>query len=196
MERKATSLPMGRSATRHSYLLLKACFFLAVTMMVPPALTATIASNWASEPIPRGISGFRDPYRRRRAAVALYTQSKPKEPRLLTIRAVALTGWLRSERGLVGERRGHGELDAADADARQGCDLQRLKPDGGAGWPGKAGVRQADAVERAEQNVGHRGKPQPESLGAHGGGAGAVCQHIQLNFLDAVWRTIATCIAK
>jgi hypothetical protein len=39
-------------------------------------------------------------------------------------------------------------------------------------------------------------KPQPESLGAHGGGAGAVCQHIQLNFLDAVWRTIARCIAK
>ena len=45
---------------------------------------------------------------------------------------------------------------------------------------------QADAAQRAEQHIGHRGEPQAQLVGAHGGGRGAVGEQIELAFLDAV----------
>ncbi len=40
---------------------------------------------------------------------------------------------------LVGTARGHGELDAPDADRHQGADLEELAPDGAAGGIGQLG---------------------------------------------------------
>ena len=40
--------------------------------------------------------------------------------------------------------------------------------------------------KRAEQHIGHRGKPQAELVGPHGGGRGAVGEQIELALLDTV----------
>jgi hypothetical protein len=39
--------------------------------------------------------------------------------------------------------------------------------------------------ERAKQHISHRGKPQTELVGTHGGGRGAIGEQIELTFLDA-----------
>ena len=45
---------------------------------------------------------------------------------------------------------------------------------------------EADATQGAEQHIGHRGEPQAELVGPHGGGRGAVGEEVELAFLDAV----------
>ena len=55
-----------------------------------------------------------------------------------------------------------------------------------AGGLGELGVGEADAAQRAEQHIGHGGEPQPQLVGAHGGGRGAVGEQIELALLDAV----------
>ena len=45
---------------------------------------------------------------------------------------------------------------------------------------------QADPAQRAEQHIGHRGEPQAQLVGAHGGRRGAVGEQVELAFLDAV----------
>ena len=39
---------------------------------------------------------------------------------------------------------------------------------------------------RTEQHIGHRGEPEPQLVGAHGGGRGAVGEQVALALLDAV----------
>ena len=46
------------------------------------------------------------------------------------------------------------------------------------------GVSEADAPDRAEENVGERGEPQPELIGAHGGGRGPVGEQVALAQLE------------
>ena len=46
--------------------------------------------------------------------------------------------------------------------------------------------READAPQRAEENIGERGEPEPQLVGAHGGGRGAVGEQVALAFLDPV----------
>ncbi len=58
---------------------------------------------------------------------------------------------------LPGTGRGHGEFDSPDTNPDQGADFQQLQPDGGAGGMRELGVGKADAAQRAEQHVGHRG---------------------------------------
>ena len=64
----------------------------------------------------------------------------------------ALSGWSGSQGGmggavlgLVGEGRGHGELDAAHAGAHKRADLQQLEADGAAAGAGELSVGEADA---------------------------------------------------
>ena len=60
---------------------------------------------------------------------------------------------------LVGEGRGHGEFDAAHADAHKGADLQQLEADGTARGADELSVGEADAAQGTQQHIGHRGKP-------------------------------------
>ena len=55
----------------------------------------------------------------------------------------------------VGKRRGHRELDPADADANLGTDLEQLQADGAACGVGEAGRGQGDAAQRADKDIGH-----------------------------------------
>ena len=50
----------------------------------------------------------------------------------------------------------------------------------------KLGAGEADAAQRAQQHIGHRGEPQAQLVGAHGGGRGAVGEQVELALLDAV----------
>ena len=52
--------------------------------------------------------------------------------------------------GLIGEGRGHGELDAAHAGAHQRPDLQELEADGAARGAGELRMGQADAAQGAD----------------------------------------------
>ena len=61
--------------------------------------------------------------------------------------------------------------------------LSRIVPQVGVG---ELGVGEADAPERAEQNVGERGEPEPQLVGAHGRRRGAVGEQVALAFLDPV----------
>jgi hypothetical protein len=90
------------------------------------------------------------------------------------------------EGGLRGAGRGHGDLEAADGDGDAGSDVQQLQADGAAGGRGKAAVGEADPPQRRQQQVGERGEPQPELVGAPPRGAGAVGKEIELAFLDPV----------
>lgn len=65
------------------------------------------------------------------------------------------------------------------------ADLQQLKPDRAAGGLGKPGVGETEATQGADQHIGKRGKPEPQLIGAHGVGAGAVSVKVELAFLDA-----------
>ena len=69
--------------------------------------------------------------------------------------------------GLIGKGSGHGQLDAAHASAHQRPDLQELEADGTARGAGELGVLEADAAQGADQDVGHRGEPQPQLVGAY-----------------------------
>jgi hypothetical protein len=61
----------------------------------------------------------------------------------------------------VGAGRSEGELDATRADADEPGEFEELQPDRAAGRLGELGVRKADAPERAEENIGKRGEPEP-----------------------------------
>src|SRR5262245_20339844 len=54
---------------------------------------------------------------------------------------------------------GHGDFDATDADPYQRADLEQLETNGAAGGLGELGVPEGNAAQRANQHVGHRGKP-------------------------------------
>src|SRR5271155_4926356 len=86
----------------------------------------------------------------------------------------------------VGTGRGEGELDAPRADADEGGELEELEPDRAARGLGELRVREADAPERADENIGERGEPEPELVGAHGCGRGSVGEQVALAFLDPV----------
>ena len=93
--------------------------------------------------------------------------------------------------GLIGKGRRHGELDAARAGTDRSTDLQELEADGTARCPGKLGMGQPDATQGADQDISHRGEPQPQLVGAHGVGRGAVGVEVELAFLDAVFHLAA-----
>ena len=80
------------------------------------------------------------------------------------------------EARFVGVRvaRSERELDSPRADPDEAGELEQLEPDRAAGRLGELGVGAADASDRADQNLSERGKPEPELVGAHGGGRGAV----------------------
>ena len=92
----------------------------------------------------------------------------------------------KGELGLVRMRRGHGERDPADRDADQGADLEEREAQRAACGLGELGVGEADAPQRAEQAISHGGEPEPQLVGAHGGGRGAASEEIELALLDAV----------
>src|SRR5580693_6397416 len=93
--------------------------------------------------------------------------------------------------GLIGEGRGHRELDAAHTGTHQRPDLEELEADRAARGAGELRVGQADAAQGADQDIGHRGKPQPQLVGAHRVGRGAVGIEVELTFLDAVFHLAA-----
>ena len=88
--------------------------------------------------------------------------------------------------GLERAGRGHGDLDPAHAAADLGADLQELQTDGTAGGGGELGEPEPDPPERLEQDVGEGREPQPELVGAHGGGGGATGEQVELLLLDPV----------
>ena len=52
-------------------------------------------------------------------------------------------------------------------------------------------MAEADAAQGADQNIGHRGEPQAQLVGAHRVGRGAIGIEIELAFLDAVFHLAA-----
>src|SRR3954452_1252777 len=87
---------------------------------------------------------------------------------------------------LIGTGRGDSDMEPAHADLYQRADLQQFQPDAAATGPGELAEGQADAAQRAQQHVGKRGEPQAQLIDPHGGGRGAVCEQVQLAFLDTV----------
>ena len=61
---------------------------------------------------------------------------------------------------------------------------------------GELGAGEADAAQRRDEHVGHRGEPQPQLVGAHGGGAGAIGEEVELAFLDAVLHLAAGAVRE
>src|SRR5262245_25291368 len=51
-----------------------------------------------------------------------------------------------------------------------------------------------DAPQRAQQHISHRGEPQPQLIGPHRGGRGAIGIKIELALLDAVLHVAAAAI--
>jgi len=84
--------------------------------------------------------------------------------------------------------------DPADADANLGANFEQLQADGAACGVGEAGRDQGDAAQRADKDIGHRGQPKPQLVGAHGAGGGSVGEQIELTFLDAVFHLAAGAI--
>ena len=91
----------------------------------------------------------------------------------------------------VGTSRGERELDASRADADEAGELEKLEPDRAAGGLGELGVGKADSPDRADENIGERGEPQPQLVGAHRGGRGPVGEQVALAFLDPVLHVAA-----
>ena len=87
--------------------------------------------------------------------------------------------------------RGYGEVDAANRAAHQRADLQELEADGATGGVCKDGAGESDAPQRADEHVGHRGKPQTQLVGPHGRCRGAVSVEVELAFFDAVFHVAA-----
>ena len=54
----------------------------------------------------------------------------------------------------IGAGRGEGELDAPRADADEAGELEELEPDRAAGRVGELSVDEADAPDRADENIG------------------------------------------
>src|SRR6195256_6078376 len=94
----------------------------------------------------------------------------------------------------VGKGRCHREFDPADADADLGTDFEQLEPDGSAGGVGEAGRGESNAAQRADQDIGHGGQPEPQLVGAHGVGGGSVGEQIELTFFDTVFHLAAGAI--
>ena len=90
--------------------------------------------------------------------------------------------------------RGQGELDASHAHRHLRADFQQLEADGAAGRRCQHGSGKGDAAQRAQEHVGHRCEPQPQLVGAHGGGRRAVGHQIELAFLDAVLHIAARAV--
>ena len=95
------------------------------------------------------------------------------------------------ELGLVRMRRGHGDLDAPDGPSDLGAGLEQGEAERAAGGLGELGVGEANAAQRAEQDVGRRGEPQAQLVGPHGGRRGAGGEQVQLAFLHSVLHVAA-----
>jgi hypothetical protein len=94
---------------------------------------------------------------------------------------------------LIGIGFGHARQSAADADGDQGADLEQLVADGASGCRGELGVAKAEPTKRLDRVLGKRGEPEPELMGFHGGGRGAIGEQIELHFLDPVLPIAAMC---
>src|SRR6185436_19931406 len=53
---------------------------------------------------------------------------------------------------------------------------------------------QGDPAQALDEHITHRGKPQPQLVGSHGRGRGAVCKQIYLALLDAVLHLAARAV--
>jgi hypothetical protein len=95
---------------------------------------------------------------------------------------------------LVRAGRGHRDLDAAHADPHQHADLEQLEADGAAGRAGELRVLESKTPQCADEHISQCSKPQPQLIGAHRGGRGAVGKQIELAFLDAVLHLAAGAI--
>src|SRR5262245_15730281 len=62
-----------------------------------------------------------------------------------------------TEFALVWTGRGHGKLDASDADGDRGADLEQGQAYGAAGRLGELRAPEPDAPHGAEQDIGHGG---------------------------------------
>ena len=87
---------------------------------------------------------------------------------------------------LVGAGAGELHNEAADAHFDEGANPEELEANGAAGGLGEARCFQRDAAQGTDQHIGHGGKPQPQLIGAHRVGAGAVCEEVELLLLDPV----------
>ena len=61
---------------------------------------------------------------------------------------------------------------------------------------GHLGSSQTQASHRLHQHVGKRGEPEPELVGPHGGGTGAVGIKVELALLDAVFHLAALTVDR
>ena len=95
---------------------------------------------------------------------------------------------------LVGAGAGEVDEDAARGDFDVGAYLEEFEADGTAGGFGQLRTFKCDTAKRAHQDVGGGGEPQPQLVGAHGVGAGAVGEQIQLLFFDAVFHVAACAV--
>ena len=81
---------------------------------------------------------------------------------------------------LIGVCGGHREFNASYADAYDGGDLQQALANTPAGGFGEACVGQSDPAQGTEQHIGHGSEPQPQLVGAHAPGRGAVGEQVEL----------------
>ena len=100
------------------------------------------------------------------------------------------------EHVLVGVCGGHGEFNAAHADAYDRGDLQQALANAPTGGFGEACPGEGDAAQGAEQHIGHGSEPQPQLVGAHAPGRGAVGEQVELagtvinSVSGAIWERI------
>src|SRR5690625_2401844 len=62
-------------------------------------------------------------------------------------------------------------MDAPDADADLSADFHQFSAEAAAGGAGEPCLRQREPPQDGQQDIGQRGKPQPELIGAHVGKA-------------------------
>ena len=97
---------------------------------------------------------------------------------------------------LVGVCGGHGEFNASHADAYDRGDLQQALANAPTGGFGEACPGEGDAAQGAEQHIGHGSEPQPQLVGAHAPGRGAVGEQVELagtvinSVSGAIWERI------
>ena len=72
------------------------------------------------------------------------------------------------KRSLIRTAGRHGQLDAAAADRHERPDLEQLAADRAAAGIRQVARLQGDAARALEQDIGHRGKPQSQLVGAVG----------------------------
>src|SRR5215469_16939508 len=85
-----------------------------------------------------------------------------------------------------GTGRCHPHFDPADAELHQSADLKQLETDGAAGGVGKVRLIQTDATQRAQEHIGHRGKPQAQLVSPHSGRGGSIGIEIELALLNPI----------